>query len=312
MKNQKGFWSTLEKGDIVDVVAPSWRTSSDVIEKIENWVEGFGLVPRFPKGLLGKDLIYSNSLEKRSEFLVNAIQAKDSKIIWAFRGGSGAAETFSVLDRLKKPGSPKIFIGLSDITSLHLYFSEKWNWSTLHGPNLNGLQTKGVAQKDVSELKKLLFGLQDKVVFSKMKVLAPTKSQKIKASVTGGNFVVVSSLIGTPYMPETRGKLLFFEDVSERGYKIDRLLVQWEQAGLFKGVRGIVLGPFLGGKDPDGKDRVKSVWKKFAEKKKFPVLWGVESGHGKRQRAVPFNTPTTLEIDSSGRGVMTCLSGAVL
>lgn len=308
MKN----WQYLQKGDLIDLVAPSWKLPGYEIKEAIEWVESLGLRVRKPKDLIGKDLFCSNSLEARTRHLKAAIIAKDSSAIWSLRGGHGAAEILPALERLK-PTCNKYFIGFSDITSLHAFFNSQYNWKTLHGPNIGSFTQKEVARSDENELKRIIFGKQSEIEFKKLKVLNKDWNKKliISSQVFGGNLAVFASLIGTRYLPDLRGKLLFFEDVGERGYRIDRLLVQFEQSGLLKGVRGIVLGTFLGGNDHDGKSKVMAAWKQFASRQKFPVLSGVEAGHGRRLRVMPLNTAASLSIESSGKAKLTCKSGGV-
>ena len=215
------------------------------------------------------------------------------------------------LEKIKNPPA-KLFIGFSDITALHAYFNKKWGWATIHGPVLNSMHKKEIVRRDVEEIKKVVFGEVTELNFSNLKPLSKNKTLKnetITGSLLGGNLAVFASLLGTPYFPDLKGKILFFEDVGERGYRVDRLLVQLEQAGVLKGVKAMVLGPFTQAEDPDGKTRVRQIFNKFSERQKFPVMSGVESGHGVRLRSVPLNAPAQLEIQGSGQVSLRCATG---
>jgi muramoyltetrapeptide carboxypeptidase len=135
------------------------------------------------------------------------------------------------------------------------------------------------------------------------------KPGTLNGMVSGGNLIVLQSTMGTLGEWDTRGRFLFFEDIGERGYRIDRVLEQFEQAGFFKRARAVIFGQFTGGNEVNGKNLISSVLKRFAESAKLPVLSGLQSGHDIIQRPVPFETKATLALGSS-RAILTCSSGA--
>lgn len=299
----------MKPGDLVDVVAPSWGVPKATLPRVRALLEGLGLRARFPEDILGKDLLCANSKDKRIEFFLRALQAPDSGAIWALRGGHGAADLLSSLDKIR-PKRNKLFVGLSDITSLHMYLNQKWNWATIHGPNLNRLESQPPVVKYVNELKKVIFGQLKEVEFSHLTPLnAPAmEKRQVEGRVFGGNLVVCSSLIGTPYMKAAENRILFFEEVGERGYRLDRLFLQWEQAGLFRGVKAIVFGDVTEGQDPDGKDLTGKVLVKFADGQTIPVLRGIRCGHGHIQRPVPLWTRARLQLGLKPK--LVCETGA--
>lgn len=289
-------WSYLKKGDIVDVVSPGYASTPEEVEQARRFLLKWGLVPRIPKGLIRKHFLHSNSDENRFGFLKAAIEAKDSRVIWCLRGGYGSNRLLPYLDGLKKPRQQKLLIGISDITSLHVYFEQKWNWPTLHASLLDRMGSGKVPPKIERETMDLLFGNTQSVEFKKLKAMnaAALKLKTVKSSVVGGNLVVLQSTLGTPYQLKTDGKILFIEDLGERGYRVDRIFEHFDQAGLFKKCKGVLIGEFLGGQEPDGKVLWPRVFKSWAERLKIPVFSGMEAGHGIVQRPVPFLTEAVL------------------
>ncbi len=292
------YWSKLEHGDTVDIVAPGMRPSAETLKAIPALLASWGLKARISKKLLGPDLICSNSKELRFQNLKNAIMDEDSKMVWCVRGGYGSLQFLDQLDRLK-PQKTKIFMGLSDITSLHTHFIQKWGWSTIHGCNIDRLALQKTTQKENNRIKDVLFG-KIKSLNYKLKALNPAAQsrKRISSSVVGGNLITLQSGFGTKHQIKTQNKILFFEDIGERAYRIDRVFNHMEQLSLFKGVEAVIFGQFTGSREPDGKDLVPSLLKEFALNQKFPVFSGLAVGHGENQHPLPLGTKAQIQSGS--------------
>ncbi len=278
------------KGDLVDIVAPGMPPRPKTLEGIKPFLESWSLKVRIPKDLLGKDLICSNSRELRIKHLKEAFRAKDSRLIWCLRGGYGSHQLLSGLSSIKSP-VPKAFLGLSDITSLHLFLNQEWNWSTIHGCHIDRFARGEGSPIEEKRLKKMLFGekLEEEYRLTPLNTKA-FEEKTISGSIVGGNLITIQSSFATKFQINTKGRILFFEEIGERAYRIDRVFEQMEQMGLFKGVRAILLGQFTGGEEPGGKSLVPRYLREFAQNKKLPVFAGIKSGHGKNQHPLSFNT----------------------
>lgn len=314
MKKTKGHgWLPLREGDTVDLVAPGFSCTTDELRDALRFLANWGLEPRMPRKLFGRDVLCSNDDKSRLKHLKEALYAEDSRAIWCVRGGYGSIRLIPELMKMKKPkGPPKLFIGLSDITSLHVFLNQEWGWPTVHGPLLDRLG-KGTAKAQfVRELRRFVFGQADEIVFSGLKPLnkAARDKKSVRGQVSGGNLITLQSSLATPAQWQTKGRILFFEDIGERGYRVDRVLEQFEQAGLFKDAKAIVFGEFTEGNERDGKTLVPAVKKRFAEAMKIPVFMGLKSGHGIIQRPVPFETSAILHCGT--RGELVCKTGADL
>jgi muramoyltetrapeptide carboxypeptidase len=308
-KSQSG-WLPFREGDIVDIIAPGFACKPEELDGAIRFLREWGLKPRVPQKIFGRDVLCSSDDRTRFRHLREALVAEDSSGIWCLRGGYGSIRLVPELARLRKPkGRAKIFIGLSDITSLHVYLGQKWGWPTIHGPHLDRLG-KGVAKPPyVRELKKFLFGESSEIAFDRLKPMnaEARKRGTIRASVTGGNLVTLQSSLSTPGHWETRGRILFFEELGERGYRVDRVFEHMRQAGMFDEARAIVFGDFTGGNEPDGRTRVPAVLQRFADTVGLPVFSGIKSGHDVVQRPVPFETPAELSLGE--RGKLVCQTG---
>lgn len=293
-------WQPLKKGDAVDIIAPGFPTESAVLRQAEEFLKSWDLVPRTPKNLLKKTLLFSNTDEARTEHFKAALKS-DSKVIWCLRGGYGSLRLLPELAKMNRPKTPKLLIGISDVTSLNVFLNEKWKWPVLHGPLLDRFAKKQVPDFIYKETKKLVFGQQNSILFKSLKPLnaRAKKVKSISGSVIGGNLVTLQSAIGTPFDFSLSGKFLFIEELGERGYRIDRILTHLEQVNRFKGCKGVLLGHFIGGNEPDGKNYVKSVLQAWAQKTQVPVFSGVESGHDVKLRPLPLGTRAVLKNKSS-------------
>ena len=305
-------WKYLQEGDIVDVVSPGYASTPEAVNAAREFLLKWKLVPRIPKNLIQKHFLHSNSDEKRFGFLRDAILAKDSKVIWCLRGGYGSIRLLPGLDKLK-PTRQKLLVGISDITSLHVYFEQKWHWPTLHAALLDRMGSGRVPAKIEKETMDLLFGRTREVEFKKLKAMnVVAKNMKpIRSRVVGGNLTVLQSTLGTPYQIDTDHKILFIEDLGERGYRVDRVLEHFYQAGLFKKCKALVIGEFLGGQEENAKSLWPEVFKSWAARLDIPVFSGLEAGHGIVQRPVPLMTKATLTGGSRGSLVI-CAEGSAV
>lgn len=330
-KANPGSWSALRVGDTVDIVAPGFCPTDDEVEAGVQFLESWGLVPRLPHDLFGADTISSNTDEKRLKHLSHALLAKDSSAVWCLRGGYGAIRLVPGLLKLKKPKQPKVVLGLSDVTTIQLFLEMKWKWPSLQAPLLDrlgrvvnpDLVREGKprpVEAQVEELKRVVFGDASSVVFEGLHRLGSTtgsfkkeKSSKISGVMSGGNLVTYASAIGTAIHPSGDGRILYFEDIGERGYRVDRLLEQLVQTGVVsKKTKALVFGDFSGGLENDGTSKVPDVLERFAatwaKAHGVPVYTGVTSGHGLNQRVVPLGAKAVLDLSSGSLSIETSAS----
>ncbi len=290
-------------GPLVDIVAPAWKSRIEDLHKGMELLQSWGLHSRYPDKMFSAKSLMSNEDPERFEFLKNAILNPDSDIIWGVRGGFGSMRLIPKLLKMKKPSRAKSFIGLSDLSTLHLFFNQIWDWQTIHGPMLDRLGARPPTAKYLKELRELVCGREKEICFSHLKPMnkAALRSQKISGRITGGNLVTLQSSLKTKIEWQTRGKILFLEEIGERGYRIDRFLQHFAQVGLWAKPKALVLGDFTGGQEPDGKDHSQRILKEFAEAQSFPIYKGLQSGHGQIQRPIPFNTASTLFCGSNAK-----------
>ncbi len=296
-------WEPLVAGDIVDIIAPSSGGDRKSLLKAIKFVRGLGLRPRYQKGIFGPDLLCASNDQNRFKQLKTAVQSKDSKVVWCLRGGYGSARLLPMLDKLKTPKNPKLLIGYSDITHLHMYFNYKWKWPSLHASMLEEMGSGQTTKQEIKDFKKILFGKTDKVIYKKLKPLnkQARANKMIRSQLTGGNLTILMASFGTPYQVHADGQILMLEDIGERGYRVDRMLVQLKQAGYFNKIRALIFGDFVGGEEKDSVALWKEVQKRFAGSVNFPVLKNIPSGHSTKQRPLPLMTRTNLYLGAKAK-----------
>ncbi len=318
-------YQKLQKGDIVDIVAPSSSRKVDLRE-IEEVVRSFGLTPRIQDNMIasGADPFSANTDEIRFEQLKQAIYAEDSKVIWAFRGGYGAGRLIPRLLELPLPAHPKILVGFSDITALHILCNQKYGWSTVHGRTLSEFLVRNPHSDEVLAMKKVLFG-EDKAVFSDLRLLNgdSLKSKKInienvngdidfrqeiRAEVVGGNLALIQTSLGTPWQFSADNKIVLLEDVDERGYSIDRMLAHLTQSGIFDNALAVIIGDIICRPESDGTMLCDQAISRFADSLDIPVLFCAQVGHGEYNWPIPLNMTAVLTLGGSSTLVIDTFS----
>ncbi len=293
-------WKALKPGEMIDVVAPGSPCKLKDLKSGLNLLLKWGLKPRVSKDIFRKQALpyLSQSDMYRFKDLKNAILSLDSKAIWCVRGGYGSLRLLPYLERMKKPSHSKILIGYSDITSLQLFLDQSWNWQSLHGPFLENIGTRRVSQRDRKEIKNILFGDIHSTTFYRLKALnAPAQKRGIiKGKIRGGNLTVLQSSLGTQQQIKGRGRILFFEDLGERGYRIDRILTHMLQGNVFQSALAVIFGDFIGGRERDGRFLSMKCLKEFSKNMKIPVFKGLPCGHGKIQRPLILNSHSEIQI----------------
>lgn len=289
----------LQKGDIVDIVAPGSACPPEQLVAGVKWLEDQGFKARYDLDILKPDMYLSHSDEFRFKDLKKALFTKDSKAIWCLRGGYGSFRLWPELLKIKKAAPAKLFIGISDVTSLHQYLIQKWKWPVLYGSLLDRVGQGKLPPENEAELVDVITGQRQQMEFENLTALNQKAQKKsvINGKVLGGNLAVFTYSLGTALQPKIKTNekvILFFEDIGERGYKVDRFLQQLKQANVFKNVQAIVFGEFIDGLEKDGKSLVPNTLSNFAKHCKVPVFSGLDTGHGTVQRPLFLNSKARL------------------
>lgn len=267
----------LNAGDSVEIIAPASRCSEKNLVELQTLLLSWNLNCIVNKNIFGSDLLCANTDEVRFNLLTNALKNPISKAVICARGGYGSSRLIPHLSKISPPRTAKLFVGMSDITALHLYFEKHWQWPTIHG----GLTQEKFSPESIAALKLLLFGYIEQTEHFGLPLNEhAAQSRLIEANLTGGNLCLVQTSVGTVWQINGSQKIIFLEEVGERGYRVDRMLEHLQQANIFKEAVAIVFGDFTEGNEPDGSSLIMPVLKRFAEKCTVPVVQIKNVGHG--------------------------------
>lgn len=280
---------TLKVGSKVAFTAPASPSNSWEIRYFADYLKRRGCSIVYGDTITKRDKKYrylSNEDNLRAEEINRYFSDPSVDAIICARGGYGSIRILDLIDYDLIKQNPKIFIGFSDITVLLNAITHKTKLITLHGPTgnffLDSFTTK--------ILDFLLFGSKENIQnvinykFSKNDVLVEGKA---KGRLVGGNLSNLVSLLGTRYDFDTNGKILFFEEVSEHPYKIDRMLMQLELADKFKNCAGVIVG-YFGKLDsrrnfyPDYSFTLREILQRAFNKYNFPVIINFPFGHSNK------------------------------
>lgn len=299
----------LSPGDTVGLITPSTYVSDpDRLVLAERTLKYFGLKAKFGRNVRKRSGYLGGSAEERVADLHEMFSDPDVHAIFAIRGGFGAAHLLEQIDYGLIARNPKIFLGYSDITALHLAFQRKAGLVTFHGPVVLSRfsnYTQEHFRRALFETKPLgaLTNPPDSDPLRPVHTLRTVRPGKARGPLTGGNLTLISTTLGSPYDIDTKGRILFIEDVDEQPYSVDRMLTHLKLAGKFDGVAGIVFGECADCRPRDFKPSFESnfslgeIVDRILGNLNVPVLSGLTIGHTDDQLTLPLGVMATLDAD---------------
>ena len=304
MKTQAAY---LLPGDTVLLIAPSRSVSEADVAAFSRWVDSQGWKLEYSPNLFEVEHQFAGSDQHRAEDLIWAITHPTAKAIFTARGGYGCVRTVSKAEELcdamvgiagllnlLKHSPAKWLVGFSDITWLHLLFA-KANLQSIHGPVATQWKlTHGQIDQNISHLAKTLMGDIVSLDLSNCDVV---RSKPFAGELLGGNLSLLYASLGTSVQPNTAGKVLFIEDLDEYYYHIDRMLFSLKLAGLFDGIKGLLVGSMLDMNDnsvPFGRS-VKTMITELLSGYDFPIIFDVPVGHDEENISIKLGAECNFE-----------------
>jgi muramoyltetrapeptide carboxypeptidase len=263
---------------LVAVVSPASTPQPERVERGFAALRAFGYAPQASENLLARGPLYfAGTPEMRLRDLHHAFADDAIRAIFATRGGYGSNYLLEELDLDLIAEGPKPFIGYSDLTALQLWLLDQIQLPAFYGPMLSA----DFAREDgvhLASLQAALEGRSYSVGASEgLRTLHPGRA---RGTLYGGCLSILVALLGTPYEPQTEGKLLFLEDVNAKPYQVDRMLWQLGEAGKLDGVQGIVFGEMLDCVSPGAPaELLEEAIMRALEDFKGPIAIGLRSGH---------------------------------
>jgi muramoyltetrapeptide carboxypeptidase len=232
--------------------------------------------------------------EQRAESLMKMWSNPDVKAVVAATGGYGAVRVIPYLDADVFRRNPKIFVGYSDITALHLWLMRCAQLRVFHGPTLDDLFWTG--QQTIDSLLAALTNPQPQVGLGGPSVRA-VRPGRATGRLTGGNLCLVQQTIGTQYEIDTRDSILFLEETRDPMSYVDERLVHLRSAGLLRGVRGIVFGNLS--LDRCEEDEFEDFLLDLLHDFDGPILMDFPAGHEAPNLTLPLGTEVELVSDAT-------------
>jgi muramoyltetrapeptide carboxypeptidase len=230
---------------------------------------------------------------RRLAELTNALASPEVKAIFCARGGYGTMRLLRELERAVTGAASKPIIGFSDITALHQW-RQSHGLMSIHGPVLTQLGRLG---RPTSE--RLFALLESDAPSAPLRGTTAFVEGTAEGPLLGGNLSMFTRLLGTPFMPNLKGAILFFEDVGERPYRLDRMWTHLELAGVFSQVKGIALGSFNYCEERDANYSSQDVLRDLAVATGLPCATGFPIGHGDVNEPVPLGVRVRLDATTA-------------
>ena len=267
----------VRPGDRIAIVAPASNCSRDEFDRGAGELRRLGFDPVFDASVFERGPFTAGCPRTRARAFLDAWTDPSVAALIAVRGGYGSVELLPLLDDALT-GSPKLFIGYSDNTTLLTWLTVHKNIPALHGPMLDGRLARGSAAYDEASFMTLLSDGQGLCLGPPGIRVLNTGSHA--GRLLGGTITQLAASLGTPYsFSPPDGSLLFLEDVNERPYRLHRLLMQLRLSGVLARAGGLVFGEMRGCDEPDGGTTAAAVIDEFAADCPGPVVAGFPSGH---------------------------------
>ena len=279
----------LKPGNTLGICAPSARFDTQKLNMGIQILEELGFKVKVPEEIFKKKRYLAGDDVVRANVINRLFSDPDIDGIICARGGFGAIRILDHLNWNIIKENPKPFIGFSDNTAILLAIIGETGNLVVHGPTVVSLAD--AQQQTIDSFYKILTGRFDKIDMPDGRII---KSGKCKGVLKGGNLATISHLLGTKFQPDFKDCVLFFEDIGEPAYKIDRMLTQMKMAGLFEGIQGVITGSF---ENCDHNEYLEEILVEIYEEYNIPVLSGLDSGHGKINLSLCMGTHIQMDTE---------------
>ncbi|MFK3739189.1 S66 peptidase family protein [Massilia sp. TN1-12] len=295
----------LRRGDLVGLVAPGGYTSDAAIEKAVRHIESLGF--RVKQGAWLREVWgnYGGTVAARIADLHGMFRDPEVKAVWAIRGGSGCISLLKHLDYALIRANPKVLLGYSDITALHLAIRRQAGLVTFHGP----VASSTPSSYSDGHLLSVLMEPQPHYTIA----MAPENAERARTEphyavrtvhagvatgpLVGGNLSLVSALAGTPYAADWKDAILFIEEVNEEPYRIDRWMTQLDLAGDFDKAAALMIG-ICDNCGPQGEGSALTLDETLdvhLQPLRVPAVTGYSFGHIRHQFTMPLGIQARLD-----------------
>jgi muramoyltetrapeptide carboxypeptidase len=289
----------LKAGDTVAIVAPSGilLNRNKEVSQAEELLKSWGLNVVIGEHVFNQNGHFAGTDKERATDFQKALDNPNIKAIWAARGGYGTVRILDKLDYTKFKEHPKWVIGYSDITALHNQIHNE-GFETIHALMCTSLTDDLEEIKDnLASFKNAIFG---KPIAYNIEGSEYNKSGTAFGQLVGGNLTLLHTMLGSKTSIDTKDKILFFEEIGEYAYHIDRMLQSLKRAGYFENCKGIIVGDIskVRKNTTEFGRTIEEIILDVVADYDFPVLFNFPAGHEDDNRAFILGRTIRLTVGS--------------
>jgi len=292
----------LRAGDRLAIVAPASGVDRGEFDQGIGEIEKLGFVPVYDDSVFARREYVAGSADLRATAIRSAWRDPSISGIVAVRGGYGSAQVLPLLDPAEAREARKPFVGYSDLTAVLTYLTMNCGMVAFHGPMLDGRLGRGQDGYDRESFEKALCRREPMGELTPPGLEAITRGEA-GGMLLGGTLTQLLASIGTPYaFAPPQGYVLFLDEVGERPYRLDRMVLQLQQTGLLAKASAVVIGQLPRCDEPSGTPTARSVMTNLFNDFPGPVLFGFPSGHTTGPAVtLPFGVTCRVVADSRPR-----------
>ena len=294
------YLNKLKKGDTVGLICPSSAITEERVIQCENVIKNLGYKVKKADNLTSDLAGYmAGGGDIRGQWINRMFADPEVQAIFCIRGGDGGNRAVEYLDLNIIKNNPKIFLGYSDITNFHLILNQMCEIPTFHGPMVSSNMVDNFDDETkVSFFQALNESESYEFINPEGYEIGVLKEGKGEGLLTGGNLSILIASMGTPYELDTKGKILFIEEVRESMCHIDRMVYQLRNSGKLKDCAGIILGQFTKCYNEDLPEYdVFDVFRDALKDIDIPVIYNLQSGHGFPNMTLPFGSVCKIDTE---------------
>lgn len=269
----------LRQGDRLAIVAPASPFEMDEFEQGIAEIRDLGFEPVYDRSVFAREAYVAGPAEVRAAAIHAAWRDPSIAGLIAVRGGYGSAQVLPLLDPAAAREARKPFVGYSDLTAMLTFLTMTCEMVAFHGPMLAGRLGRGGQGYDRATFEQALCS------FEPIGELAPPGLETIATGdaagvLLGGTLTQVLATLGTPYaFSPPQGYVLFLDEVGERPYRLDRMVLQLRHTGLLARASAVIIGELPKCDEPSGLVSAKGVMAELFQDFPGPVVFGFPSGH---------------------------------
>jgi muramoyltetrapeptide carboxypeptidase len=293
----------IGRGARVAVVAPASPFAREDFDAGVAEIARLGFEPVVDERVFARERYVSGPAALRAQHLTDAWRDPSIDAIICARGGYGSVQVLPLLDPAVFRDRPKIFIGYSDVTTLLTWLTQAAGLVVFHGPMLAGRLSHGTARYDEASLRAAVSSSEPlgPLTSDTLEVVRPGEASGL---LVGGTLTQLAASLGTPFaFDPPAGHVLFLDEVNERPYRVDRMLMQLLLSGIVSRAGAIVFNELPNCDEPDGGVRAIDAIRDVLQDFPGPILTGFPSGHTPgAAMTLPFGVRATVIAPRSGAG----------